>query len=206
MPPRGDHSRDELRALILAASRDIAEAKGLKGLTARAIAGRIGYSPGTLYNVFEDLDDVVVQLNAETLDDLFEVMRTVPRDADPETALLDLARAYVGFARERPRVWSLVFDHILPDGCELPDWYYERILRLLDIVSAALAPLFPLGEERLCDHSARVLWSATQGISSLAGAGKLARAESVDGLLRALVTYHVRGIRASDHHPDFESV
>lgn len=204
MPPRGEHSRDELRALVLAASREIAEAKGLKGLTARAIAGRIGYSPGTLYNLFEDLDDVVIHLNAETLDDLFGAMRAVPRDADPETALLDLARAYIGFARSRPRLWSLVFDHALPEGRELPPWYQERIPRLLDIVSAALAPLFPPGEERRRDHSARVLWSATQGIGALASAGKLVQAESVDGLLGALITYHVRGIRASDHHPDFE--
>ena len=84
MPPRGEHSRSELRALILAAAGEIAEADGLRGLTARAIAGRIGYSPGTLYNIFADLDDVVIQLNGATLDALHETLAAVPTAGDPE--------------------------------------------------------------------------------------------------------------------------
>lgn len=204
MPPRGEHSRSELRELILAAARALAVEQGIKGLTARSIAGAIGYSPGTLYNVFEDLDDIVVQLNARTLGELYEVAKDLPPNADPEADLLVLARAYIGFVRARPRLWSVIFEHSLPEGQELPDWYFEKIQRLLGLISAALTPLFAPGEQKQRDHSARVLWYATQGISSLAGAGKLALAESVEGLLRALITYHVRGLRASEEHPDFE--
>ena len=205
MPPRGEHSRSELRALILAAAGEIAEADGLRGLTARAIAGRIGYSPGTLYNIFADLDDVVIQLNGATLDALHETLADVPSAGDPERDLLALARAYVGFARLRPRRWSLLFEHRAADGRAAPESHHRRIDQLLALVSAALAPLFPAGEARQRDHAARVLWTATQGITALAGAGKLARAESVDGLLRDLVTYHLRGIAASPTHPDFET-
>lgn len=63
---------------------------------------------------------------------------------------------------------------------------------------------FSPSEARQRDHAARVLWSATQGITALAGAGKLARAESVDGMLRGLIIYQLRGIAASSEHPDFE--
>ena len=83
MPPRGEHSRAELRALILSAAGEIAEAEGPRGLTARAIAGRIGYSPGTLYNVLADLDDVVLQLNADTLDALHARLADVRRAGVP---------------------------------------------------------------------------------------------------------------------------
>ena len=202
MPPRGEHSRAELRALILSAAGEIAEAEGPRCLTARAIAGRIGYSPGTLYNVLADLDDVVLQLNADTLDALHAGS---PTSGAPEADLLALARAYVGFARERPRRWNLVFEHVVREGRDLPERQQNWIEALLALVSAALAPLFPPGEARQRDHAARVLWSATQGITALAGAGKLARVESVDGVLRGLVIYHLRGIAASAEHPDFET-
>ena len=191
--------------MALLAARALAVAQGTKGLTARNIAAEIGYSPGTPYNVFKDLDDIVVQLNARTLDELYDVLRDLPPNGDPETGVLEIARAYIGFVRSHPRLWNVLFEHNMPEGRKLPDWYYERVQRLLGLVSKALTPLFAANEHKQRDHSARVLWSATQGISALAGVGKLAQAESVDGLLRALITYHVRGLRASAEHPDFET-
>jgi len=51
MGRRSIHSAEELRELIIQAATDIVERDGLAGLSAREIAKRIGYSPGTLYNV-----------------------------------------------------------------------------------------------------------------------------------------------------------
>ncbi len=55
MGRRAVHSPEELRQLILDASRTIVETNGISGLSAREIARVIGYSPGTLYNIFETL-------------------------------------------------------------------------------------------------------------------------------------------------------
>ena len=58
MARRSDHSRDELYELALVAARRIIEDGGYRALTARKVADHMGYSPGTLYNVFAGLDDV----------------------------------------------------------------------------------------------------------------------------------------------------
>jgi AcrR family transcriptional regulator len=203
LPPRGEHSREELQDLVLTAARGLAMAHGLKGLKARNIAREIGYAPGTIYNVFKDLDDVVVRLNGRTLDQLHAVLTPLPPRPEPEAALMDLARAYIGFIRSCPRLWGLLFEHRLPEGQAVPDWYAEKVQRLLGLISAALAPLFGADEREQQEHSGRVLWSAVEGISSLAGAGKLVEADSVDGLLHALITYYLRGLRASESHPEF---
>ena len=44
--------------MAMAAAREIAEKEGLRGLTARRIAREIGYTVGTLYNLFDNLDDL----------------------------------------------------------------------------------------------------------------------------------------------------
>lgn len=67
MARRPDHSRDELYALAMNAARGIVERDGIRGLTARNIATAIGYSPGTLYNLFDNLDDLALQINGATL-------------------------------------------------------------------------------------------------------------------------------------------
>ena len=65
MGRRSVHSPEELRQLILDASQTIVERNGITGLSAREIARMIGYSPGTLYNIFENLDDVLLTLQVQ---------------------------------------------------------------------------------------------------------------------------------------------
>ena len=68
MGRRSIHTPDELRELIIEATTEIVEQVGLEGLSAREIAKRVGYSPGTLYNVFGSYDELLLRVNARTLD------------------------------------------------------------------------------------------------------------------------------------------
>lgn len=70
MARRSDHSRDELREMALTAAEQIVLENGYESLSARKVASAIGYTVGTLYLVFENLDDLVLQVNARTLDRL----------------------------------------------------------------------------------------------------------------------------------------
>ena len=64
MGRRSSHTPQQLKDLILEAAYEIIEVQGLAGLSAREVARRIGYSPGTIYNMFENLDDVVLRIEA----------------------------------------------------------------------------------------------------------------------------------------------
>ena len=196
MGRRSDHSRGELYEMILGAAREIAEEEGLDGLTVRRIAARIGYSGGTLYNLFENLDDVVVHLNARTLESLYEELAREIPDDDPETTVRALTERYVRFTREHPRLWSVLFEHRLPEGTDLPDWYHDRVDRARGLLEEALAPFFAPDREADRRHSARVLWSSLHGICSLESAGKLARTESVEAMGESLISYYLAGLRA----------
>ena len=196
MGRRSDHTREQLREIALDAAAEIVAAEGLRGLTTRRISDKIGYTVGTLYNVFEDLDDLIIQLDGRTLDALHEYLSEVPLDGEPEVVLKALAERYVRFSGEHARLWSLLFEHALPEGQPLPDWYEERTLRLLGFVEAALKPLFKPGEEEKRRHTARVLWSSLHGMCSLEGAPKLGSNETLSELVDTLVTNFVAGLRA----------
>ncbi len=194
MGRRSDHTREELYELALEAAEKIVEADGLSGLTVRKVAGEIGYSHGTLYNVFADLDELIVHLNGRTLDALYEALRDISFDGDPEAGLMRLSERYVDFTRRHQARWNLLFEHHLPEGRELPDWHYVKIFRLLNLAENVLAPLFPVGRERERMHSARVLWSALHGICSLESSRNLAAEESVEALTRTLILVYVEGL------------
>lgn len=174
MGRRSTHTPQQLRVLILDAAQEIIEAQGLAGLSAREIARRVGYSPGTIYNIFANLDDVVLNVEARVLDALdarlSEVQQGAEGDAD---GLVRIAHAYLAFTQERPRLWNLLFEHHLPPGTELPAWYQQKLERLMGQIERALAPHFPPDREADCQRASRVLWAGVHGIASLATANKL---------------------------------
>ena len=190
MARRSDHSREELTALLLASARRFAESEGLGGIGARPIARDVGYTAGTIYNVFGNLDGLIMRLREETLDEMHARCAAVPMDADPAENLRRLAAAYTGYVVERPRLWSMIFEHQSPGG-DVPDWYGAKVLQALALVEQAIAPLFAPGEEHARLHEARVLWSCLHGIVSLEVTSKVGAGESVLSLTESLIDNYV---------------
>jgi AcrR family transcriptional regulator len=199
MGRRSVHTADELRELILEASTELIKETGYTGLSAREIARRINYSPGTLYNVFENLDDLVLTIEGRLLDRLLAALAESSASADPRERVQLLAARYLKFTHENPRLWNLLFEHHLPSGREVPGWYQQKLESLLGEVERALAPLMSDMDPQAIRRSARVLWSGVHGITSLSTAEKLAiiPKDSASDLLDDLVDKYLAGLRAS---------
>ena len=116
MGRRSTHTPQQLRELILDAAQDIIQVQGLAGLSAREIARRIDYSPGTIYNMFENLDDVVLHVEARVLDALDKRLSALLQDGNAAGRVGRLAQAYLAFTHEKPRLWNLLFEHHMPQG------------------------------------------------------------------------------------------
>jgi len=199
MARRKDHSRDELRRLLLDEARKIVAQDGLAALAVRPLAAAVGYSIGTVYNVFRNLDELILELNGETLDQLqaFAADRCA-REIPAEDKLLALADCYIEFMRRYGHLWSALLEHRVPPGVTLPDWYLVKVHRPFRLIEDALAPLFPAegSSERL--RTARLLWASIHGICSLAGADKLNSNgdDEARWMAHSLVLNYVAGARA----------
>jgi AcrR family transcriptional regulator len=198
MARRSDHSREELYDLAMRAARRIVESDGFRALTARSVADAIGYSPGTLYNLFENLDDLIVHLNGRTLDELHDHLSSGPPAGDPMADLMLLLDGYLGYLEAHPNLWTVLFDFSLPEGQELPAWYLLKVSKVLTLLEDALSPLFAPGEEEEKHGAARILWASLHGICSLSNTGKLkvVTTQSVREMSAALVTHFVTGLAA----------
>jgi AcrR family transcriptional regulator len=196
MARRSDHSREELYEMALDAARQVAERDGLRGITSRGIARDIGYTIGTIYNLFDDLDDIIVHLNTRTLEELYEALSAIKPRKDPEKYLLALAQAYMEYTQQYPKLWGLLLEHRLPEGRTLPDSYYERLYRLYGLIEKAIGPHLSARQGEKSRHMARVLWSSVHGICSLGAQEKLAAEESQAEMVRTLVKTFINGVRA----------
>lgn len=195
MGRRSTHTPQQLRELILDAAQDIIQLNGLAGLSAREIARRISYSPGTIYNMFQNLDDVVLHVEARVLDALNA--RLVGVLEEQGGGSVDrLAQTYLGFTHENPKLWNLLFEHHMPNGTDLPPWYKHKLEGLMARVEQALAPMFSPGDEAERQRAARVLWAGVHGITSLATADKLSviTSDSASRLIEDLVATYLLGL------------
>ena len=196
MARRSDHSREELYDMALDAARRMAERDGLRGITSRGVAREIGYTIGTIYNLFDDLDDLIVRLNTRTLEELYETLTVLKPRKDAEKCLFAMEQAYMELTQHHPRLWGLLLEHRLPEGRAMPDWYYEPLYRLYGLIENAIEPHLSARQKRKSRHMARVLWSSVHGICSMGAHGKLAAEESQTEMVKTLIKTFVIGIRA----------
>ena len=198
MGRRSLHTADELRELIISASTELIQNSGLSGLSAREIARRINYSPGTLYNSFENLDDLVLTIEARLLDGLLEALCAVPDGGDPRERVHKIARCYLAFAARNPKLWNLLFEHHIPGSQSVPDSYRQKLEALMTKVEDALRPLSGRRSDGDIQRSARALWAGMHGISSLLAADKLSiiAADDASVLMDNLVGTYLDGYAA----------
>lgn len=196
MGRRSEHTAEDLRTLILEASEQIIAAQGLAGLSAREIARSVGYSPGTIYNIFDSLDDLILQVEGRLLDQLDATLANLPSEGSPHSRVLQLGRAYLTFTAERPRLWNVLFEHHLPASEQVPAWYRDKLDTLMRRVENALRPLAPGGEQAHVERAARVLWAGVHGITSLATAEKLSTvtSEGAQALVDDLIKHYLAGL------------
>jgi len=158
--------------LIDAAERTIA-AKGLAALKARDLAREAGCAVGTIYNLFEHLDELVLCVGSRTLVMLDAALGAV-RSANPcrstEEAVADLVRlalAYLEFAATHTVRWRALFEHRMSEAHQLPGWFVELHHALFAQVERPLAALLPELERDARRVLARTLFSAVHGIIAL---------------------------------------
>lgn len=204
MGRRSTHKPEQLRQLILDAAQAIIESNGLAGLSAREIARRIEYSPGTIYNMFENLDDVVLHVEARVLDELDRRIAEAMNTGAPEDKVIRIAETYLAFTSERPKLWNLLFEHYMPGGVDTPPWYQQKLELLMSHVETAMAPLFPPDAHIARQRSARVLWAGVHGITSLSTANKLSNvtSEAAAFLVRDLIKNYLAGLAVHAQEPE----
>ena len=151
--------------LVQIAEHTIAE-KGLGALRARDLASEAGCAVGAIYNVFGDLTDLVLTVNARTFHrlgaDVAEALAAAPQD--PSEQLVVMAQAYHRFAAANHFSWRALFDLERAPGEAAPDWYLQEMGRLFTYISDPLTVLFPNRSAQDLALLTRALFSSVHGI------------------------------------------
>ena len=200
MARRSRHTREELRTLIVRSTLELVQAHGAGHVTARRIAEAIGYTPGMLYAVFTNLQEILLHVNATSLETLHEDCVRARAGADgPEASIRAMGLAYLAFAERRTHQFDLLFQRVELDDLTVPSTLSERIHSLFGLVEEELAALDPDAGESRVQIGARALWSGVHGTAALALSRQLylEREHADREIVEALITRFVDSWRTS---------
>lgn len=155
--------------LIEAAEHRIAE-HGVARLHARELAADVGCSIGTIYNLFDDLDALILHVSFCTLKRIDTVMEESIADGGSASAIermVTLGRTYCDFAVSHRNLWAALFEHNLPADYPLPDWVLEGQLSLFRHIEEPLSSYMAGSENEFVGRTARSLFSMVHGMVSL---------------------------------------
>lgn len=201
MARRSEHSLEELRAMVLDAAENIVIEEGFSALKVRKIAVEIGYTVGSIYMVFANMADLIMHINARTLDAIAAQLEQV-QESGAEPSIETMAMTYLSYASQNFNRWRNIFEYQLLAEAEIPDWYQEKVDNVFAPIEALFAELAPEFSEEHGKRAARALWRGIHGICILSVTGKQEKAEikDVEEMIVLLVRNFMRGwVACSDN-------
>lgn len=142
MARRKDHTRGQLRDMMIEEGHSHLASVGYARFSAKEVARQIGYSIGTVHNVMGGHDEFMAALNTRTFVTWADsVERRLADTVDDRIG--ELVGAYFSFARENQNLWTAIYDHRLPAGMMLSTEQSETRGRLTSIIATEVARAIP---------------------------------------------------------------
>jgi len=181
--------------LIILAERKITK-EGLSALRARDLAKEAGCATGAIYNVFDDLPDLVLTVNARTFHRLAEAV-TAELDKAPDNALdqlIAMGEAYHQFALNNYLSWRAIFDVERDPTTPPPDWYLQELAHLFSYIDKPLSAALPNMNAEERQLFVRTLFTSVHGIVMLGldDTSAAVQSEAINKMIRLLLTHAVR--------------
>lgn len=168
MASKSQVRREQLRERLVEAAELRIARDGLHELRARDLAGDAGCAVGAIYNVFDDLNAIIMAVNGRTFLKLEEfVAGSFDGSEEPVQRLIAMSTAYLRFAQENTRLWRALFDLQMRADGPVPDWYRDALKGLFAYIADPVGQLFPELDRVELELMTRALFSSVHGIVTL---------------------------------------
>lgn len=102
--------RKRMMTYFIDAAKEIIKEEGVKGLTARKVGDKAGYSYATIYNYFDDLSTLLTYCVFDFLEDCYKYLLEYKNSQlDSREQILTYILAYFEYFIKNPDVFHLIF-------------------------------------------------------------------------------------------------
>jgi AcrR family transcriptional regulator len=157
MARRSEHSRDEIKAMILEAAENIVREQGFSALKIRKISADIGYTVASVYMIFTNMDDLNTQIKTRTIGKMLDSMTE-------KKECLTVAMTYYEFVLNQRGLCRMLLQHQALKNLPSEKAYDEAQIELQLCFRQSLNTLNLDQTELEINNASKVLMSAVQGV------------------------------------------
>lgn len=168
MASKSQIRREQLREKLIEAAESRIARDGVNDLRARDLAKDASCALGAIYNVFDDLNALVMAVNGRTFLRLEKaVASSFDGTEQPVQRLILMSTAYLHFADANTNLWRALFDLQMTDDGQVPDWYRNALKGLFAYIAEPVGQIFSDLDRVGLDLMTRALFSSVHGIVTL---------------------------------------
>ncbi|MTI69006.1 MAG: TetR/AcrR family transcriptional regulator [Firmicutes bacterium] len=101
--------RKRTKKYFIDAAKEIIEKKGVKNVTAREVGEKAGYSYATIYNYFDDLNDLFFCCIDDYMESCYEYILSNLESKDPVKRITEMGSLYFNYFTDNPNQFNLIF-------------------------------------------------------------------------------------------------
>lgn len=150
--------------MVLEASEEIIQEQGFSALKVRKIAADIGYTVGSVYMVFANMNDLNMHIKARTWQKITLYLQAHINKPVTLVTINDFACNYLDFAVANEGLWRMLFEHQLPVGEVVPGWYLEQRYCVIELLYQLLKQLNTAHSDEQIKQAAQTLTLSVQGV------------------------------------------
>ena len=197
MKKNNTEKQDSFKLAILDVAENIILEEGYQKLSARKISTQIGCAVGSLYNAYENLNDIFLRVNQRTLKRLHNQFKEYLKKSSPfpSESLLGLGNIYMRFWESDFQLANTLFNYTQPEKKSLPEWAQHDVDDVFFTIIETIEPIREDLSERP-EIIACVLWAGLHGIATLCFSGKMevVASETHLGLTRSFIQSYFKGV------------
>ncbi|HEY9219696.1 MAG TPA: TetR/AcrR family transcriptional regulator [Phenylobacterium sp.] len=161
----GAYQINNAKVRLFKEAREILETEGLEALSLRALANRVGITPGAMYHHYDSKSALLAELAVCGFDEMRAQFVGADAHAPIGGRLRAWAVAYVAFAARQPAFYSLMFDPRIGTAPQVRV-ARERAFAALETLLASVV-VQQARESEPVDKIAVAVWAAAHGAASL---------------------------------------
>lgn len=160
-------AKENIQDILIKKGRELIWNKGVDFLTARKLSDLSGFSVGTIYNQFGNMESFILLQNYITLDELLDFIKKAPNSDNPYILLNNYLDAFITFVLNNRNFWSLLFNfHLKNSSKNLSRIYLRKMSEILNIISQPFAKLYPQTKRKERIILLNTLWLSLFSLSS----------------------------------------
>lgn len=152
---------------LLVKGRILVCEKGADFLTARKLSETSGYSIGTIYNQFANMDEYILVQNIQTLEELYNQFQLYIPQSNAYVNLNRYLEIFIDFVSTHQNLWFLLFNFHLQNKRKIKSYIYnKKVCQIILIWQKEFEKAFYKLSKAERKISLQTLWVSLFSISS----------------------------------------